>query len=714
MKDISNFSTIIDPSTGNNSNSQNFQFDDNFQNSTVTPYLEVKTETGTNPIEFLSNAGLLVGRVNTPIPTTESNLITAIAESHAGIWQNFVIDVKVKHNKENEQNNIDQQIITLLSVGIDIETISDIVIIPQDIPIEMGESLSFDMQNFVVDGIGKVTFTDWNFNNTNTIPIGFTTDGRFLKSTGPLSTASTYDIKVNARSLQLESLSEEIKFKLIIFDPRSSNVQTRNAVLVETRVYTLPFDTSISTINGQKVINAITLNNVRINVAENKIELQALINSITDFTFEIITRDGSVFFIHVIQVKDEKDIIISAFEYSGQIFKTTDQTVQNYQIQGETGIRDPNVEYDLQNGATLKIKTDGNFNIIGSKTPLIIIVTTNIGRTITLNINGNNHKKRTIVESPPTEISLGSEAINVKINQENFTSSLDLGYAVFTIIRSSELRITNVKSNFQRTLLQYENIVNNKVQVSSLEIDINREENSQIFFEIFPNFAARYITPFTVGKFKYDDIIIDATGNEIPIFKRGTDDIIGSVRISGNAIDIISKEIEGITRPFELIGGQNDPSLYLYISISENFRLKSNVTPGDIIQADINDKYVSIGTLDNNEIVSNENLSLSGRAQIEGGSIVILISTIAGDFQFYGVTEKGKIKIFNIKYIHQTIYVSNIKQILIASFLAGDLGPLEFIETDITVNQNFVNNPNGKVVLHTIKPFYGRWTIETE
>lgn len=713
ISDISNFSVTFDPDTGNPSNSQTFSFDNNFGNSTVTPYLEVETSFGNTPINFVSNGGLEVGTVMIPIPAPSTDQIIATSLFSSGTWQDFVVLVKATHSKESLTGQIETTTTTLLSVSIDIETLADIIVIDQDVILEIGNNLDFDMQDFVVDGIGKVTFTNWNFNNTNSLPAGFTSDGRFLRTTSPVLTATTYDITATAKSLQLSSLNKTISFKLIIYDPNSNLVQRKEAILVDLLPYTLPFSTAISSINGQVVTNNATINSVRISVQTNALMLQALSRFSNDFTFEVITRDGTLNFVHISQVENEKDINITAFEYSGEIFKTTDQLVASYTISTDPTTRIPGTLYSLPGSGQIKINADGSFDV-QSTNVLTVTILTNVGRTIVLTVGGNQHQTKTIVESPPTEIPLGSGLINVKINQQILTSTLDLGYAAFTVNNSGSLQIFNVRSNFQETLLQYENIVDDKIQISSVLIDINRSPNSQVIFKTITNSVIRFTTEFPISALTYNSMDLKPNGQSITLFKQGDDKKIGSFSISGNAVDITSNQIEGISRPIGLYNEDTKSYLYLIVEIENNNSAdEMSALPGENIQSLDGSPYVTIGLLDGSEIVSVENVSLSGRIQIQGGDIVILSPSIIGDFRFYGVTQNGTFTIFNIKYIHRTIVVNNINQILIAAFLGGDEPPLVFSDPGITLDTRYVQNPNGLSVLHTTRPFYGRWTIET-
>lgn len=710
MSDISNFSIVYDPDTGKPSNTQGFSFDNNFGNSTVTPYLEVETQFGNTAINFFSSGGLEVGIINNPIPSPASNQILATSLFSPGVWQDFVILVKATHDRESISGTIETVTTTLLSVAVDIETLSDIVVIDQDIILETGNNLDFDMQDFVVDGIGKVNFTNWNFNNTNSLPSGFISDGRFLRSTGPLTLATTYEVSVTAKSLQLSSLNKTITFKLIVFDPNNSSIQRKEAVLVEMLPYTLPFTDAISTINNQTILNNITINNVRITIGVNSLILQALANFSNDFSFEVITRDGVVNFVHVSQVQDEKNININSFEYTGQIFKTTNQTVVSYTISSDPGTKIAGTLYSLPGSGQIRINTNGEFTV-QSTIPLNISVLTDSGRTITINVNGNNHQIKTIVESPPTDISLGINFLLLKINQQLVSSSLDLGYATFTIMNSNSLQITNVRSNFQQTLIQYENNNNGLIDVSSLLVDINRNPNSQIIFATVINSTVRFLTQFPIAKITYNSMDLKPNNQNISLFKQGDDKKIGSFLVSGSAVDITSESISGISRPIGLYDEETKTYLYLIVEI-QNLEEEITVTPGQVITSIDTSPYMTIGLLDGSQIISAENSPLLERAEIQAGNIVILSPSLTGDFIFYGVTQNGTFMIFNIKYIHRTIVVNNINQILIAAFLGGESPPLEFIETDVSVGIRYVENPNGLTILHTSKPFYGRWTIE--
>lgn len=746
LNEISNFSTQIDNSIASTTPPATaFTFDGNFSdngqvnllmkvNVADNPYVRLpgssNNTAGNSYYEFLSPAGLPVGKIAiADVLGTSSNTqaITVIGSANPGKWQNFQILIEAEEHKalntdSNQQTTLQET--RMLIINVELETIENIAIVPRDITVAVGENLNFNMQDFVLKGLGHVVFSNWIFDGSPVLPIGFTSDGTTLKTTSPFTTVANYNLEVTATSTQIPNPTI-INFKIIVYDPSSQNVQNREVTLVKLDPFFLSLGTSgesIVSINDIP-IKIMTINSVKLTPVITPslgIQMQANTTFTNEFNFTVLTKvnnpiinqiPNTFYYIKVRQIDDEKNINLNSFEYTGSIFKNSNQQVSNYTTSDNLSVQKlPGTRYSLPNSGNILINLNGTYEIL-STNQMTVSITTNLGKTMTITHSGSDRVVKNVVLSPPSEYVLGKNPILIKINQQTLESVLDLPYATFSL-SDNKLRVSEVKTTFEPTIVQVENLLEDKIEISAFVLDINRNPNSQIIFKVPKNSTLRNVFNFVPNQITYNSMDL-IPGSSIDFFKQGDDTLLGSYIVSGNSITITSRDETGFSLPIGLY--DDNMKSYFYIIVEVSSTITSNPIfglPNDNITSPDNSDYILIGLLDGSEIVTQEGVSLSQRAQILQGKIFIETASISGDFTFYGVSALGLVTIIKIKYIHDTIVVKDITKILAASFLRGEPGPLQFTDSSLTVTGEIVNNPNSLNVITTLRPFNGRFTIE--
>lgn len=708
LADISNFSYQVDPSTGETTPVTVFSFDDSYQYAispptSITPTMLVDINQAFlrgSFYEFENNSGTVVGKILTSAIGPTSGQIT-IEGVEPGIWNDIHVDIKVTHI--NSSGN--PTTLTLLRVKLTIETIQSLVIVPNDIPVEIGSSINFDLRDFIHSGINDVVFKGWSFNGNPGIPAGFSITNYNFMTTTPLIVKNIYNVAASVLSTFTSSVNA-INFNIIVYDTEDASTQRVHITLIEDLAYELSLPVSVTTVNDQKFSSQTTIDNkVKISTITGGIRLRALSKFTDTFTITLLTSNGIYYFLDITQANDEKNITIEGFEYSGNVFKNTGQTVTGYTTSDNVAQKNTGTLYSVV-GGTIIIENDGSYSINCTQS-LTVNVNTSQSRIITITHQGNQHPIRKVTISPPSEFSLGKNPTGIIVNGlTHLESSLTLSYATLSVT-NGVLKVTDVKfSTFSPTLIQYENILDNSITVMSMILDISRTISNQVTTDAIPNSNVTIVLEFEPTKVTYDGM--DLTPDEsIDFFRQGDGVKLGTVITDGTSVKFTTLSNTGVSEPIGFYNTTTDSHYYIRLNITQV--QSTSVLPGDTLTTNT---YTVIGLLDGTTVYPGN--TLSNKVQfLSNGTLVILDSSISGDFIFYGITTLNVFKLFVIRYIHDTISVRDKTKILTAAFLRGESGPIEFATgINVSVVGNLVMNPDSLSIITTTKPFNGRFTIE--
>jgi len=709
--DKSNITNLVNydpsPTQGQNATLQTtpvlkFAFDDaDSETNNDTPPLN----SSTGGYEFYTKSGSTAGT------GAEQNPLGGIVLTgmEPGVWENIFISIYAYTTTSG--NNREEVFIAKPKI----QTISQIVTLDQDIIIEKNNSINFNLQNFIVDGIGKVIFKNWSYKDSSQtsytlgLPSGFTLDDYYLKSNS-LTVAKVIDMKFTAFSSFLETEFKDIAFKIIITDP--GQTIERSITLIENNPSIISFDDDVSQIDNNFFTGKLIINNVKISYdtvnGKKNLVIQAVNSLPNPIVISVNTRDGKITYLKITQVSSEKNMEIAAYAYDGNLFKNTQLTVQNYEIGSNTGTYLPGQLYTLPDSGHMIINTDGSFDI-HSTTALLITVNIKETSPLLLSIGGAQHPTKIIVENPPPAFQLGNGLINVKINGDLLTNTIDLSYAKF-ILDGTTLRVSEITSEFEPTIVQYENITDTKVKVSSFILDTNKDTNDQNIYEVEINKITKFVLPFEPKNITYNTMILGGTISKLPVYRQGDDLRLGNIAVSGTELTVTTLSNTGITRPIGFVSADKTKIIYVTLDIITKLPVEQFVL-GTPLLPPSGTKFVLLGNF-NQQIVTTDNTKLDGYVYLQNGIIIFDGTSLTDDYQFYATTDTGIVKYFIIKYFVRTLKVSNIKKIYVGSFLGGLEGNIIFNDTGITIKDGFVINPDSLRVLHMISPTFGRFTLE--
>lgn len=640
-----------------------------------------------------------------------------------------------------------------------VETIATIDLQPANVLGVLGTSLNYDLNDFVVSGIGQVVFGPWTVTNQGNTssqlpPWMSITNGLLRTQTLTQSMVGTYTLSSSLTSTKVPGYSQSLSFQLIVTDPEDTKED--DIVLVANLASSIQFPAAIVSINGTSIASSATsylTDNINFKLATPASDGTQLVTFSCAVTLQqsvvlnIITADSILNIVTVTQVPNEKNLNIIAFGYNGNIFKTTGSGQPNPSYAGSTVVSyiasgasvppgqlsttfNPNTQYTIGT-ASVTINTNGDYQISNAQS-LTLTVTYSIAnaaddvganQTITINVGLATIPLVTIDQSPAPTILLGTNVIRVVIQGTsvgggttlNDGDSLNLGYATFTV-NGNNLLISGVTAAFQPTVVQAENYLASKVNIVSMLIDINRDITTQPIYTVPANSSVQFTLPFEPSRLSYNTMVVNGSNQSIGLYTDAGQQF-ASVVLSGSALIVTSTGVLAFSRP---IGFMDQNGTYTYIIVQTI--AMSSVTPvvlsvGQTVQPPSGTTFATIGTLDGTQVAL-PGQTLNNSVQItapttSGGPnyLQVLSGSLTQSFSFYATLTTGAIQFYNLKFVQQRIYVSSLTQIPTRAFLGATTGAMTFTDSSISVVGNFVMNPNSLRTLTMTAPFYGQFTI---
>lgn len=677
-----------------------------------------------NGYEFVTDLGV-VGYV--------TNNITSVmlkGGEISGVWNNLEFDVTIG----SEITKVFPYVETLGSLSTNVT----------DIFTEINKRIIIDSNDFVVPGI-EVNFSMWQMNN-------LTPPSSVIINNSIISTIFTapgkYTFTAIISSKKKSTLSTNISFNVIVVNPTSTSTVEMffeeflsSTILIEGIVKTI-------TSGGQGTPgNDISSGSWR----SNDIDFQFIVNKTNaiigstppgqttiigkslrifsdQLTYTLILENGDNILLLASQFTKSKNINLIGFRYSGQLFNNTNRSVISYSIIsldnsvpstsiGST-VFQPNIQNSLPGGGTILINTNGSYTVESSKS-ITFLVAYNNG-TIKLIVNGNNPKEIQIEQPSHTEL-LGTNITKVTINDHNISDGkpFQLEGAVFQL-RGNALNITEIQSNFEPTIVVFEDDANNEITISDYLFTIGEPNNDVKIFTINTNRTVSFDIGFEPIKITFDTMSFKGNQTNFDIYtnvcsnssssasKNSTSSCkIANVSISGKIMNLTSFTRTGLSQPIGLydISGKNIS--YIRIDVTEE-QNTTNTSLGQIISAPVDTKFLIIG-----DSVSNlyGNGILNNKVKNEGSLLQILDFVLLEPYRFYATLSDGTLRDYVVDFKNIEVYVSDITKIPKFLVFGKSTSSIVFTESSITVDSIFIRNPNSLRVINVKTPFFGKIKI---
>lgn len=618
-----------------------------------------------------------------------------------------------------------------------VETLAKIVTQTQPVLAEKGTLLNYNLNNFIVSGVGQVIFTGWQISSdggttyTSVLPSWLVISMGVLKTT-LLTAAGSFLLRGTVQSTKFPALTSPVAFSLVITDPL--NASDLSLVLVSNLESTLLLSSPAVSVNGIPVTGSSELvNGIKIVFGPASGTQLLTFSSATGLqgpvTITIVTMDSHTNFVTVTRVPSEQNLNIVAFGYTGRLFKkTSGSTVVSYTASGSSVpstqlnmVFQPNTQQTIGTASVL-INTDGSFQISNAQSLTLTVMyvlgnSTASPQTLTVSVGAGAHPVKTIEQSPPPTISLGTNVSRVLIAGNDLADgdSMNLGYATFTL-GGSALQISDISSEFQPTLVQAENILTARINVVSMLIDINRDVTTQPVYRVPLSSTVQFVLPFEPSRVTYNTMTLNGANQ---VFKLYTElgKHFATTTVSGTALTITSTGVAAFSQP---IGFLNKTGSYTYIIVQTVDTTSSTLLAiGSVVQSPPGLTFQTIGTLDGRNVTTPgqtlaNTVAISLPVTVTGvlsNALQVLSISLTTSFSFYATLSDGSIRFYTIRFLQQTITVSDLTQIPVRAFTGGAVGPVTFTQPGVTVVGNFVRNPASLRVLTMISPFYGQFAI---
>jgi hypothetical protein len=664
-------------------------------------------------------SGAIVGYINTPGGKTVS-----FTPAQAGIWDLTGLEIRIGTDA--------------FPINPYVETLAEIIVQPTPILTQIGASLNFDLNNFIVSGVGQVVFTNWKFSIdggltfSSVLPSWLIPSSGILKST-PFGSSGSYTISCTAQSMKSVGLSSPLVFDLVVSDPADTN--ETNIVLVTNLGTTLALSSPVVSIDGVVVSTSTYMaKNIKlvfstvINSTQQIITLSTSITLSSPVVLEIITKDSKMNLITITQVPSEQNLNIVAFGYTGNLFKkTSGSTVISFMASGSSvptnqliSTFQPNMQQTIGT-ANVIINTNGTFEISSAQSLKLTVSYTLNNSTapvqmITINVGLSTHQPKTIVQSPPPVISLGSNVVRVLVAGSELLEGglLDLGYASFKLDTNS-LEILNITSDFQPTLVQAENVLSSVINIDSMLVDITRDITTQPVYAVPTNSTMQYAFSFEPTRITYNTMTVNAANRDIKLFTESGDQF-AEVLLSGSALTIKSTSVVAFSKP---IGFMDKNGAYTYIivqTIPYSSITEEILAVGAVVKSPSGIPFQTAGTLDGKNVAfpgqTLANVVRISSITDEGNALDILAASLTESFSFYTTLLDGSVRYYVLRFVKQSITVSDLTQIPIRSFIGGAQGTVTFLQSGVSTSGNLVKNPSSLRILTLTSPFYGQFSID--
>lgn len=664
---------------------------------------------GTSGFEVLNQAGDLVGYIVNGV-----GFIT-LKGGVAGVWDGIAFEITV---------GVPAITSTIFPR---VETLAALAPSPATMIIDKGTALNVNANEYIFSGVSEVSFKDWLMNGSPLPP--YVKQEKGVLRVAEFNTVGSYIFTATVKSGKHAGLTDTFTLTVLVIDPSDTDIQ--EVIVIKEQAGSTTLSDKAITVNGTKLTSTtLRLNNIELSFGAsptNLLTIKALTELSDTFTFDIVTADAKKHYITVRQVDSEKSLTVFSGEYSGTLFKKSSATVVSFTIQGKSGLFYPNQLIAFPPGS-LQINGDGSFVL--QDLPLLKItvsyVTTTNGPQLLLpfEIGGNKHPDVTIEQTPPPRVSLGSGTL-LKVMVLGIdlvvVGSKDFGYATFTL-NGNDLLITNITDDFVATLVQAELELSNEIQVISKMIDINRDTNSQLIYEVGKTSQVRFILPFTPAMIKFDGQ--KWSGSNVKDIEMHMPDSIrkfGMFSISGTSLTIQSFDLEGISRPIGFTNAKGFNTYAIVKVVSPSSITKQDVKPSDVIFAGSDSSgnpitFTAIGKLDDSSKVVTSTVSpnniLEDRVKNTGASLQILATiTPVSSYTFYATLSNGGYRIYTIAYRSANITVSDLTRIPNQVFLGDATGTLVFLESSVVPGTLTVSNPNSLRTLTMTSPLYGKFNL---
>jgi hypothetical protein len=663
--------------------------------------------------------GAIVGYINAPGGTSAS-----FYPEQPGVWDLSGLVVRVG--------------LSTFSINPYVETLAEILTQTTPILAEIGTSLNYDLNNFVVSGLGQVVFTEWKYSIDGgttfspTLPSWLVPSGGILKTTR-LQSAGNYTLACIVQSSKYTDLSSSMTFDIIVSDP--ADTEEVSVLLVSNLETTLALSSPVVSIDGVPIsMSTYVTKNLKLVLGTVTNSTQQVLTISTStilsspIVLTIVTKDSKTNLVTITQVPNEQNLSIVAFGYRGNLFKqTTGSTVVSYTASGSSvppnqssSPFQPNKQQTIGTASVI-INTDGSFEISSAQSlkltvSYVLSNSTAAAQTVTIDVGLSTHPLKTIVQSPPPVISLGTNVTRVLVagSELDDGNSVDLGYAAFKLA-GNNIEISNITAEFQPTLVQAENVLSTKISVESVLIDVTRDVTSQPIYKIPLNSTVQYALSFEPTRLTYNTMIANGGNQAIKLYTE-TGKQFAELILSGSALTIISTGVADFSKP---IGFMNKDGTYTYVivqTVPDATITEEILTVGSTVSSPSGLSFQTAGTLDGKNVASAGQIlaNLVRISTVSSGenTLEILATSITESFSFYATLSDGSIRYYTLLFYERMITTTNITSIPIRSFTGGVQGTVRFLQSDVTVSERFVKNPSSLRLLTLTSPFYGQFTIE--
>lgn len=644
-----------------------------------------------------STDGVKVGWIQSAAP---SSTMTFIPSTEAGIWNLTGLVVKIGT--------------ATFPIYPFMETLTSLIAIPEDIIGYVGKALNINVANFSL--IGGVSFHSWQVNGAN--PPSWMNASNNLITALSIPTAGTYTFTCVVQSSKTNALQTTMTFSLIVVNAESSIDQS--VVLVEKLESPLTLNAPAVTIGSQKITTpTLLVGDILMKFNANTITFSTNATLQSPIQFLIVTKDGLQNLVTVSQVASDKDITIVALGYNGKMFQNTSGSV----VTSWSAVSGSSTSGPYSPGGTQTIGTaiatvftDGTY-IIQNAVQLSLIISYNLstgaGKTLTITVGAGVHPVHTIEQSPPANVTLGTNVGRVVIAGHELEDgdTYKPGYADFQRA-GNNLIVSNVTSEFEPTLVQAENHLSKKINIVSMLIDIRHDVPTQLRYMVPMNSQLEFAIPFEPSRVTYGDLRLDGKNQEVTFY---TDDgtEYGSALVSGTALTITALGIPAFTKALGFMD-LHGSFTYAYVKIYDPSKTNKPMplTLGQSIPAPGGLTYESAGLLDGSEVVSSIPGVLGDNAvQVNSDNLIVTATSLTETLTFYTTLSDGSVQIYTVRFENKNIFVKDLTQIPLTAFVGATIGTPTFKDPSVKATGNIVDNPQALRVIVMLTPVYGQFTI---
>jgi len=680
----------------------------------------------------ISESGVKVGSVlNNSLANTVT--LTAIA---TGVWANLQFNLTPDPLKP------------ALVLKPYVETLGSPVVQPQDITVEIGKKVSVKLSDYVLNnttaanGSSNYAFGPSSLTwlpstappstpPTTLVSGPFSYEGDLLVSS-TLNASGTYVITVKVTDRRkkdlLTSLHETtMTITVVVLEDVIDSVSDLLMIGTQKQEIDLGSPVAKIQIGGSSIeipdIGEITMAGVSFKkgmisnpAAPNFITIQALVTNLQPFSMLIFTKNGKRKIINVTQIKNLKDINLSSFKYIGSVFAAGSSNVV-VSFEYNSTVVPPGAFPGLTSPEKIVIASNGVYDIeLNSQATITVNYRTSNTTTtssLTLEVNGQQHKVMSIERLPPPVLELGGTPTKLQVQGTDLAESVttDLGYAKI-LYRGDKLYVTDVTALFAPTLIQWELETYTRIIVESTILSLTETTNEQTKYRVPAGTTINFMLDYAPIAVTYDTMILAGADDSFDIYGRVSRTKIGRVTISGQSLQIVAdSDVADITQPIGVIKQVSDKKIMNYFAI-EIFKS----SPTTFTQVPIDHTIstgvltvVSIGMLDSPYSVVQPTGTLAGKVDALTNAIFIRNIEPTNVFRFYVELSDRSISYYEIGYVEQDIYVSDLTRIPLIAVTTRPASTVVFEDPNVIAMPNGMIHNNTIPTSHVIKMLQPRY-----